>query len=756
MFIYSHCKFFYFKLQNTKDGIKPMKKQKVSNEELTFKINEDWIFENQNLNHLKAIPVQHILLIINNGFHFEFDVIVGSSGRDAFPLDSDSVPDKSGYDMFTFKKNAVLPQKIVKLTKPVLKNILKELDTLDRMDEVWNLINAYNQLLLNRKNCIDGKKNVAKEDFKIQVCGGATGIGKTKLLYVMRSIFSNPLYFADVKPVFLTFSSATPYEKSEHNLSMEESVNARIACELGQYTGIDALRKAFASNRLDLNDLFPDTPKVIVLLIDEFNSIPDPKLSEFVEYCGKLMTPAPKKPFIIIITAGTLPGKLKDIFTQSKCPGQLKPISALKMETMIKDLNTDHKSVRKEMYRVLQDICGIPRLYNTLKREAVLPTTYDKGIGILLSHSNIPGQPPSVVLDVVVPFALLEYPVLTSTVFWDNYISKGHAFLYPIDGSPNSLVKFPFYWLNRRTPYYGQLSDEWSYLISQLYWRMDAYTNGLVFENIASMWISLRTWLFSKLSNQLGRVQFSEYIGIDHLRNLDFDVKMEATHLYSTRSQITKNGIEGVCLWGTEETVELALPFIVNCASNQCGIDAVQTLFDSQGNLILVFYQFKCYQDNPSKAAKKLEISFKLSVEVIDQVSTWISKTFNKKVHKCFYLAVVNYCNDPVIPTEFQTLIDHGLSYHFIQGSKCRQFMTSTLCERNSIWTRGDKLLINIAPYDAIKMLPNVGVALAKQIKDALDISPFHSIQDLISRVENNGKKLGKSVKKSLSEYLIF
>eukprot|EP00835_Amoeboradix_gromovi_P006720 NODE_858_length_3653_cov_0.483118.p1 type:complete len:223 gc:universal NODE_858_length_3653_cov_0.483118:1906-2574(+) len=222
------------------------------------------------------------------------------------------------------------------------------------------------------------------------------------------------------------------------------------------------------------------------------------------------MTPAPKKPFIIIYTAGTLPGKLNDIFTQSKCSGLLMPISALKMETMIKDLKANNMHLRKEMYAVLQDICGIPRLYITLKGQTRLPTTYDEGIGILLDQSTIPQQPPSDVLDVIVPYSLLEYPVITTTIFWDHYISKGQAFLYPLEGyqnqtgeSPRSLVKFPFYWLEKTAEYYRHTPDEWALLISWLYWRRDPSINGLVFEDIASMWISLRTWLFSKISKRL-------------------------------------------------------------------------------------------------------------------------------------------------------------------------------------------------------------------------------------------------------------
>ena len=737
-----------------------MKKQKTLKEELSFKLNDNWVFNDINFNYLKATPVRDVLLIINTRFHFEFDVIVGSKldGSDALPLEADSVPIKSEYDIVTFKKNAVLPQILVKLTKPILKNMLKELDTLDRIDEVWNLINAFNQLLVNGRNCNDGNKNVEKADFKIRVCGGATEIGKTKLLYVLRSIFSNALYFDEVNPIFLTFSSETPYTKSEHNFTMEQSVNARIACALGQFTGVDALRNAFDSNRLKFDDLFPNAPKVILLLIDEFNNIPDVKLTEFVEYCGKLMTPVVDKPFIIIVTAGTLPAKLEDVFTQSKCPGLLMPISALKMETMLKDLNAKKLFVRKQMYRVLQDICGIPRLYIALKVQTILPTTYEEGIGILLSQSNIPTQPSSAVLDVVVPYSLLEYPVSPSAVFWDRYISKGHAFLYPLKDIRKSLVKFPFYWLEKTAAYYQQIPDEWSFLISRLYWRMDPNTNGLIFEDIASMWISLRTWLFSKIAvvpDQPVKVQFSQYIGIDSV-NDPFEVKIEATHLYLTRSQITAFGIKDACHWNTEVPATLKLPFIVNCASNQCGIDAIQTLFDIHNKLILVFYQFKCYKDNPTVARKKLKTSLENSVKVIGHLKLWISKEFNQKVEKCFYLAVANYCNEPALPTGFQALVDEGLEYHFIQGLKCKQFMTSTLCERNCIWTRGDKLSINIAPIDAIMMLPDIGERVANRIKKALDISPFSSLSDLISKVEKDGIKLGKSAKKSVSDFLIF
>eukprot|EP00835_Amoeboradix_gromovi_P006721 NODE_858_length_3653_cov_0.483118.p2 type:complete len:219 gc:universal NODE_858_length_3653_cov_0.483118:1120-1776(+) len=218
-----------------------MKKQKTSTEELTFNMNEDWVFENQNVNLCKGSPAVDALIIINRRFHFEFDVVLGT---DNTLLDPDTPLNECGYSAISFKNSAFSPHKVIKLTKPLLRNILRTSDILDRIDELWSLVDGFYHLVTNGKNCIDKGKIIEKKDFKIRVCGGATGIGKTKLLYELRSIFSNKKHFEDVKPIFLTFNSETPYTKAEDTFTMEQAVNARIACVLGQYTGADALRSA--------------------------------------------------------------------------------------------------------------------------------------------------------------------------------------------------------------------------------------------------------------------------------------------------------------------------------------------------------------------------------------------------------------------------------------------------------------------------------------------------------------------------------
>eukprot|EP00835_Amoeboradix_gromovi_P002581 NODE_149_length_17312_cov_0.399349.p8 type:complete len:196 gc:universal NODE_149_length_17312_cov_0.399349:15585-16172(+) len=195
-----------------------MKKLKTSSEELTFNMNEDWVFENQNLNHCKGSPAVDASIIINRRFHFEFDVAVET---DNTLLDPDIALNKCGYSSITFKNSAFSPHKVIKLTRPMLRDILKKSDILDRIDELWSLVDGFYHLVTNGKNCIDKGKIIEKKDFKIRVCGGATGIGKTKLLYELRSIFSNKKHFEDVKPILLTFNSETPYTKAEGIFTME-------------------------------------------------------------------------------------------------------------------------------------------------------------------------------------------------------------------------------------------------------------------------------------------------------------------------------------------------------------------------------------------------------------------------------------------------------------------------------------------------------------------------------------------------------
>ena len=718
-------------------------KRSLTNDELSFKMNEEWVINNQNVSYFRFYLPPDALLGINNRFQFEFDVILGDNN----PLDPAIPIIESGFTTITFIKTP-LPLRI-KLTKPALKKILKEANLLDRLNEVSLLLESYELLVKNAIKCQEENADVKKKDFKMPVYAGATGIGKTELLQTAEKIFNNKQYF-DALPVFITFNSAFPYTAAEDQYSIEQAVNARIACALGAYKGPGALRRALES-KVTFEQVFPTPPKVIVLLVDEFNVLAafDNKLTDFVIYCGHLMTPVPDKPIVIVITAGTLPAKINEIFTESKCPGTLVPISALKMQSMIKDLRANKSHLLKEMYKVLQDICGIPRLYITLKDQSVLPDTYDEAIGIIRAQSTIPKQPPPAVLNVVVPYSLLELPVLKDTAIWDEYISKGQAFLYPFT-TIKSLVKFPMYWLSTDDEYYKQIkSPVIRIYVKKLYWMQTVTMTGHWFEEMASMWLALRTWLFSQIFDKLPSVKFSDYMGIEMDPDLDFDISVNTTQLYGTTSKATSKGFANLYHYLTKEPVVLSdIPFIINCCLNQDGIDCIKAFLDSLGRLILVFYQFKCYSQRPADAAKELVGSLDKSVAVISNVKVWIKKTFNKDIHRCFYLAVVNYCNDPIIPNNFQKLIDDGLEYHFVQGPKCKRLMSHIICERNSIWTRDDALLMNIAPLEAIKMLPNIGDAVAERIINARELGQFESVSDLINKVGKLTAKQKDAIKR--------
>ena len=130
-------------------------------------------------------------------------------------------------------------------------------------------------------------------------------------------------------------------------------------------------------------------------------------------------------------------------------------------------------------------------------------------------------------------------------------------------------------------------------------------------------------------------------------------------------------------------------------------------------------------------------------------------KAFHVPVHRCLYLAVVNYCNAPKLTATFQQLIDTGVvEYYFIQGEKCKKFLTSIICERNSIWTRGEKLLLNVAPFEAIKMLPDIGDSCAKLIVDVRGNGQLGSINELIKSLEEK-TKLSTKIKTSITRHFI-
>ena len=451
-----------------------------------------------------------------------------------------------------------------------------------------------------------------------------------------------------------------------------------------------------------------------MLLIDEFNYLPENRLVEFVTYCSSLIVPSDGKPLVIIATAGTLPGKIGDIFTQSRCPSTYIRLTALSMVSMVNTLNIKEINVRKEMYKVLLDCCGVPRLFNTLRNSRPFPSTYEDGISLLLNAGNIPLGTTILkeMINRVISYSLLEIPIDLKTQEWDDYTSQGYAFLFP---SPyNSLVlvaKFPLYWINKNKHFLKQM-DPIRRIIKSIYFSQSDIMDGNQFELLACQWLSLKSYIIPLL--EFTFKSLSLYLGV--VIKEDIAIKSHPVQLLKASNKLVL-GFDSLVDQRTEKPIVIQAnhPFLINGISYQDGIDCVQLLLDSDENPILIFYQFKLYS-SATQAKNKLELSLEKSVKVIEDVLEWYNSKFKLEIKNYFYLAVANNCNTPILPNTFQRLIDNGLKYYFVQGQDCRKFMTSIICERHNIWTKGQRILINIACKESIELLPYVGSVIADNI----------------------------------------
>ena len=599
---------------------------------------------------------------------------------------------------------------------------------------------------------VDSMKH-EKDDFTMIVAAGATGIGKTTFLNALKDIYKDN---GNYLPVFITFSKdSTEFKYTtnvDNHISMENLIVSRCQCALNPQL---TLREA--STTLTFYKLFKNTKKCILLLIDEFNYLPDNRLEEFVTYCGNLLMPSENRPFVVIVTAGTLPGKLGDIFTKSKCPSAYIPLPALSMASMVNQLKATNLSVRKEMYKILLDTCGIPRLFNAIRKCRVLPDTYKEGLQLILEANVSTGESISLKkINKVVSYSLLELPILKRTSTWDDYTSQGYAFLFPSPYELDMLVaKFPIYWININL-YYLQQFTNMKKIIDFIYFTMPDSTNGIQFEELACKWLSFKSYLISKLEYPIRPL--SLHLGVVVEENID--IKSQPVQLYTATEKIP-SGLDSLVEFGSERIVKIEKdkPFLINGVSNQDGIDCIQLLFDSDNNAILVFYQFKLYS-SASKAKIKLESSLQKSVAVINSVVEWYKSKFELEIKNRYYLAVVNNCNPPVIPESFQILINAGLKYHFVEGQYCRQFMTSIICERHNIWTKNQKILINIACIESLELLSGIDSVIAANIvkmRTENDSGHFTSLEQLKSEYENRYKqKLGKKALDSLEKNVIW
>eukprot|EP00834_Sanchytrium_tribonematis_P003561 NODE_141_length_15967_cov_0.946118.p3 type:complete len:769 gc:universal NODE_141_length_15967_cov_0.946118:2816-5122(+) len=675
-----------------------------------------------------------------NDIQFEFD-----------PTDKEIANSKiENYISF---KSLIVDSLVKPNYKPTKIWLQKQLESkvLDRVDEIFNISKEVaDRISKYRKG--DLRTNTDKDQFPIFVYGGATGIGKSRLLLELKELYKLDK-FNHILPVLISFSSNTPYTPAESDYDMEKVVLSRCAYSLGIFDGVDGLLGAYESDRLQFSFVFRDPPECILLLIDEFNYLPDERLEEFVSYCGSLLIPDTNKPLIIIVTAGTNPGRLNEIFTKSRCPSKFFPISSLKMATMIKDLNIQDNLTLKEMYRVLQDICGIPRLYSVMKRMSKLPDTYEEGISTILSEANIctAGMVPIHKLKKVVAFSLLEYPVNAKDQNWDEYTEAGHAFLYP--GHQNKhIIKFPMYWISNTSHYFAQLQPQQKKLIQRLYWSESEELNRIDFVELGVMWIAFKTYLFCDIKGEIGgSISLSNYIGVSLLKDENINLNSHID-LFQAQSKVTDIGFENLKLFGSESIVriEKSKPFIVACLNNQDGIDCVELLFNDLSEVILIFYQFRLH-NSPTHAKKNIESS-----KFIRNVKNWYESRY-QKVDKFLYVAICNYCNSATHQSAFAPLVKEGMKFCTVQGSDCRAFMSSILCERQNIWTGSDKLFINVAPSAALKMLPNIDEETAATIVEIrVEENGIKSFDHLKEQFKLRKKPLLENTCKSLKKYIIW
>eukprot|EP00834_Sanchytrium_tribonematis_P004530 NODE_228_length_12276_cov_0.305337.p1 type:complete len:782 gc:universal NODE_228_length_12276_cov_0.305337:3291-946(-) len=615
---------------------------------------------------------------------------------------------------------------------------------LDRADIISKITKEVSNQIERFRGEID-YINFKREDFPIFVCSGATGIGKTELLKEIRYIYfeGNHLH-KSIHPVFISFNSSQSYSKIEGQYDMEKVIAARCLESLGTVKSGNLL-DAYDTDNLRLTSIFPDPNKCVLLLIDEFKKLEDHgRLTEFVDFCGAILSPKENRSLLIIITAGTIAGKINQIFRESRYFSISFSIPPLQLSSMMKDLTnriSDPEHL-KEIYKVLQDISGIPRLYNVIKKEKNLTRTC-KEIDILLSKASFPQRDhiPVSELNKIVAYSFLEWPVSALDPFWDQYTKCGQAFLFPSDIDGEMLVRFPMYWVDYSSKYYSNLPLNIKRLLSRLYLDSFDSSSGNEFENLAAQLISFKTFLFFEINDKslLGNtILLSKYICVEVERH-DFILVVDPIPLLKTNLKISRNGFKNLKYYAGYKTAEIQkdAPFIVACASNQDGIDCVQLLISESMEPILIFYQFKNY-NSASACKSSLEKSLENSVVPIKLLVSWYEKTFYIKIYRQLYIALVNNCNLINFPLKFHELVKNGLEFYFVEGPRFKKFMTSIICARNEVLSRNDRLLINVASPSAMKMLPDIGEDAVERILQVRNRVIIKSLQHLEEELKNN------------------